>query len=163
MIRGNRCSTILLRANLGAENRYGHHITFSESTHLASTEHAVPQQLSTQKALTCDDAKVNGIVQEAKGNSRILQFAVGHWQDAARKLLLECKDVATAPPNPTAKISSDQTWSLEPQPDGTLRGAETITFPSGCGLPPVVLEYPFVATRVSDLPPSVIVADPTLF
>jgi hypothetical protein len=61
MIRGNRCSTILLRANLGHENRCGHHITFTQSTHSASIECAPPQQLSTQSALTCNDAKVNGI------------------------------------------------------------------------------------------------------
>ena len=61
IIRGNRCSTILLRANLSPENRYGHHITFSGSTHSTSIEHAVPQQLSPQIALNCNDAKVNGI------------------------------------------------------------------------------------------------------
>ena len=51
----------LLRANLSPENRYGHHITFSGSTHSTSIEHAVPQQLSPQIALNCNDDKVNGI------------------------------------------------------------------------------------------------------
>jgi hypothetical protein len=48
-------------SNLSPENRYGHHITFSGSTHSTSIEHAVPQQLSPQTALNCNDAKVNGI------------------------------------------------------------------------------------------------------
>jgi hypothetical protein len=61
MIRGTRCSTILLRANLRHENRCGHHITFTQSTHSASIECAPSQQLSTQSALTFNDAKVNGI------------------------------------------------------------------------------------------------------
>jgi hypothetical protein len=61
ILRGIDCSTRFVAANLRPENRPGHHITFARSTHSASTEHALSQQLSTQEALTCDDAKVNGI------------------------------------------------------------------------------------------------------
>ena len=46
---------------LKPENRSGRRITFTGSTHFASIKHALPQKLSTQNALTCDDAKVNGI------------------------------------------------------------------------------------------------------
>jgi serine/threonine-protein kinase len=101
--------------------------------------------------------------QEAKGASNVLQFADAHWQDTPWSALLDCAEVANRAPNPTDKVSVDQTWSWEPQPDGTLRGVKTITLPNGCSLPRRVLEFPFVATRVGDVPPHVIVADPTLF
>ena len=61
MIRGIRCSATLLEANLSAENRAGHRITFARSTHYASLKSPLPQPLSHHKALNCDDAKVNGI------------------------------------------------------------------------------------------------------
>jgi hypothetical protein len=61
MVRGIRCSTRFVAANLRPENRSGYHITLTQSTHSASIEYAPSQQLSMQNALTCDDAKVNGI------------------------------------------------------------------------------------------------------
>lgn len=56
-------------------------------------------------------------------------------------------------------------WSLEPQPDGTLRGAETSTVRTNeCGAQGTVIKIPIiVAARTGDVPPSVILADPKLF
>jgi hypothetical protein len=53
------------------------------------------------------------------------------------------------------------TWSLDPQPDGTLRGvmsAAAIT--NECGFAGQVALAPVVATRVGDVPNGVTVADP---
>jgi hypothetical protein len=61
MVRGIRCSTRFVAANLRPENRSGYHITLTQSTHSASIEYAPLQQLSAQNALTCNGAKVNGI------------------------------------------------------------------------------------------------------
>jgi hypothetical protein len=56
------------------------------------------------------------------------------------------------------------TWSLEPQPDGALRGVKTGTaLTNECGLQGQVAVAPVVATRTGDVAPSVIVADPALF
>jgi hypothetical protein len=60
-IRGICCSTILLQANLSAENAAGHQITFAGSTYFTQSKSSLPQPLPTKYALTCDDAKVNGI------------------------------------------------------------------------------------------------------
>jgi hypothetical protein len=53
------------------------------------------------------------------------------------------------------------TSSLEPQPDGSLRGLRTTTVISGeCGSAGMVWHTPFTVTRVGDVPPGVPVADP---
>jgi hypothetical protein len=55
-------------------------------------------------------------------------------------------------------------WSLEPQPDGTLRGVQTHTaLTNECGNQGTVYRTPMVVTRMGDVPPSVILSDPTLF
>ena len=52
-------------------------------------------------------------------------------------------------------------WSLTPEPDGTLRGAQTQTVQSNeCGSQGATLRIPVVVTRTGDLPPNVTVADP---
>src|SRR6478609_2902875 len=63
MIRGIRCSTTILEANLSPENHRGHQITFARSTHNASSKTSPLQHLSRMKGidLTCGDGKVNGI------------------------------------------------------------------------------------------------------
>ncbi|HTZ12264.1 MAG TPA: serine/threonine-protein kinase [Mycobacterium sp.] len=53
------------------------------------------------------------------------------------------------------------TWSMEPQPDGTLRGTKTGTaLTNECGLQGQVALAPVVATRVSNVPVGVTIADP---
>ena len=52
-------------------------------------------------------------------------------------------------------------WSLEPQPDGSLRGLKTGTaLTNDCGLQGQVAVAPVVATRVGDVPTGVTLADP---
>jgi len=52
-------------------------------------------------------------------------------------------------------------WSLEPQPDGTLKGVKTGTaLTNECGLQGQVAVAPVVATRDSDVPTGVTIADP---
>jgi serine/threonine-protein kinase len=54
--------------------------------------------------------------------------------------------------------------SYQPQPDGTLRGVgTTIVLTNECGHQGSVYKTPVVATRIGDVPPSVVVADPALF
>ncbi len=53
------------------------------------------------------------------------------------------------------------TWSLEPQPDGTLRGEKIGTaLTNECGLQGRVAVAPVVVTRAGDVPSGVTVADP---
>lgn len=102
--------------------------------------------------------------QEASGGGGVFRFLNDHWQDNAIQVLMACKDVATRPPDPSLQIVTERTWSLWPQPDGALRAVETITVSQEkCGLPRRVIEMRYVATRVGDVPPTVIVADPKLF
>jgi serine/threonine-protein kinase len=55
-------------------------------------------------------------------------------------------------------------WSLQPQLDGTLRGVKTyIVLTNECGRQGNVHKTPFVATRIGDVPPAVVLADPALF
>lgn len=52
-------------------------------------------------------------------------------------------------------------WSLDPQPDGTLRGVLTVTaLTNECGNQGTVWRIPFAAIRTGDVPPGVTVADP---
>jgi serine/threonine protein kinase len=54
--------------------------------------------------------------------------------------------------------------SLQPQSDGTLRGVQTLTVVSSeCGDQGDVYKTPLVATRIGDVPPAVVLADPALF
>jgi hypothetical protein len=55
-------------------------------------------------------------------------------------------------------------WSLQPQADGTLLGVNTLTgLTNECGLQGNVYKIPIVVTRIGDVPPSVVLADPALF
>ncbi|WP_285032135.1 hypothetical protein [Mycolicibacterium sp. lyk4-40-TYG-92] len=55
-------------------------------------------------------------------------------------------------------------WTLTRQSDGSLRGATTaVTITNQCGHEGRVYESPMTAIRTGDIPPSVVIADPTLF
>jgi len=97
---------------------------------------------------------------EAKGVGHLLHFADGHWQDTPYLHPPEpCRGT-----NGTVTDTSTLSWSLEPQPDGTLRGVATETvLTNECANQGTVYRTPVVATRIGDVPPNVIVADPTLF
>ena len=98
--------------------------------------------------------------QEGTGTTNVLHFADGRWQGTPDlQAPMQC-DGTTKP------VTDDETrlWSLEPQPDGTLRGTEIGTILTNeCGNQGTVYRTPFVATRTGDVAPSVIVADPALF
>ena len=97
--------------------------------------------------------------QEAAGVAHVLRFVDGHWQDTPylQPPTREC-------PGTNGIETTTISLSLEPQPDGTLRGVQTITaLTNECGHQGTVWRTPTVATRMGDVPPSVILADPALF
>ena len=98
--------------------------------------------------------------QEGTGTTNVFHFVDGHWQGTTDlQAPIQC-DGTNKP------VTDDETrlWSLEPQPDGTLRGTEIGTILSNeCGNQGTAYRTPFVATRTGDVAPSVIVADPALF
>jgi serine/threonine-protein kinase len=97
---------------------------------------------------------------KAKGAAHVLHFADGHWQDTPYlQSPVQCPGT-----NGTDTDNSTLSWSLAPQPDGTLRGVATETvLTNECGSQGTVYRTPFVATRTGDAPPSVTTADPALF
>jgi serine/threonine-protein kinase len=90
------------------------------------------------------------------------RFADGHWQSAPVQRQLgqsRClgSDGQVVPSANTVML----TWSLTPQPDGTLGGTKTGTaLTNECGLQGQVAVAPAVATRVDGVPTGVTVADP---
>jgi hypothetical protein len=97
--------------------------------------------------------------QEAAKEARVLRFANGHWQDTPYlRKPQKCR-------RPAGKSSaSTESWSWEPQPDGTLPGVWTRTVVTNeCGDKGTVFQAPMVVTRVGDAPANVPTADPTLF
>ena len=97
--------------------------------------------------------------QEPSGyGTRVFEFTDGHWQNTPDLTKWKC--------NTRSDDSQFQTdsWSLEPQADGTLRGVDTLTaLTNECGLQGDVAKTPMVLTRIGEVPPSVILADPALF
>jgi hypothetical protein len=98
--------------------------------------------------------------QEGAGVPNVLYFVDGHWQDTPY-----LQPPKQCPGTNTKTTDTESTsWTLEPQPDGTLRGIVTGTaLTNECGNQGTVWRSPIVATRVGDVPPGVILADPTLF
>ena len=104
--------------------------------------------------------KENHALPTGSGSS-VLRFVDGHWQETPY-----VGDPNTCPQNPNGKTADEEiiSWSFEPQPDGTLRGVQTITaIANECGHQGDVWRTPFVATRAGDFPSAAIVADPALF
>jgi hypothetical protein len=97
---------------------------------------------------------------QAKGGARVLRFADGRWQDTPYLHPPEqCRGTSG-----TVTDTSTLSLSLEPQPDGTLRGVQTETvLTNECGNQGTVYQTPVVATRTGEMPRSVTVADPALF
>jgi serine/threonine protein kinase, bacterial len=92
-----------------------------------------------------------------------IHFVDGQWHRAPsqfqakypRCLSADAKSVVAG------EDTEQVTWSAEPQPDGTLRGVRTTTvLTNECGIAGIVRQSPIVFTRVSDVPPTVTVADP---
>lgn len=92
-----------------------------------------------------------------------LHFVDGHWQKTPVQIQVQfpyC--LATDGKSVVASADTEVvTWSLEPQPDGTLRGGITDTaLTNECGRQGKVFQAPAVATRTGGVPPGVSVADP---
>lgn len=97
----------------------------------------------------------------ATGDSAmVLQFIDGHWQiDRPGPDIVGCDNGSGS-----YTVTASDNWSFQPQPDGTLRGFLTTTDLSNeCSSQGEVFKTPVVATRISDVPPAVVVADPALF
>jgi serine/threonine-protein kinase len=95
---------------------------------------------------------------EPSGLADVVRFIDGSWQDTPNLL------------NPTPCTTGNGTqmttsgWSFQPQADGTLRGVATdAVITNECGHQGSVYKTPFVVTRIGDVPPAVVLADPTLF
>ena len=106
--------------------------------------------------------------QEAAGFPKVLQFDNGHWHDVPLTLRISCAHSGTWPsgtaPPPTDQNTVSSSWSWEPQPDGALKGVDTLKIETDeCRLGGQVGVTPLVATRIGDVPSSVVLADPALF
>ena len=94
--------------------------------------------------------------QESAGVPDVLHFIDGRWQDTPY-LQPPNESVQCPGTNGTVTFTKTISWSLEPQPDGTLRGVATGTvLTNECGNQGTVWRTPIVATRVGDVPPAVI-------
>jgi serine/threonine protein kinase, bacterial len=94
-------------------------------------------------------------------DSTVLRFVDGHWQDTP---LLGYSSSCSQSSNEKVRDNETESYSFEPQPDGTFRGVMTVTsITNECGHQGDVWRTPFVATRVGDFPPTATVADPALF
>lgn len=92
------------------------------------------------------------------GQTDTLRFVGGYWQGAPAQERVGC---SLSNGQVRATQQESVAWSLAPQADGTLRGAETETVLSNeCGAQGAVVRVPVVATWTADAPPGVNVADP---
>jgi serine/threonine-protein kinase len=85
-----------------------------------------------------------------------------HWQRTPVQVQGQHPDCLGADGKVVAGAETETVaWSLDPQPDGTLRGVWTNTvLTNECGRQGVVWQTPLSATRTGDVPPGVSVADP---
>ncbi len=90
------------------------------------------------------------------------RFVDGHWQSAPSQRQLAQPRCLGADGQVVAGANTViLTWSVQPQPDGTLRGEKTGTaLTNECGLQGQVAVAPVVVTRTGDVPSGVTVADP---
>jgi serine/threonine protein kinase, bacterial len=98
--------------------------------------------------------------QEGTGTTSVVHFADGHWAGTTTlQAPMDCEKT-----NKPGHDDETRLWTWDPQADGTFRGLQIGTILSdGCGTQGTVYRTPFVATRMGDVAPSVIVADPALF
>lgn len=92
-----------------------------------------------------------------------LHFVDGHWQREPSQYQAPYDHCLSSDAKSAGKgqDTEQMTWSAEPQPDGTLRGIRTNTvLTNECGIAGAIRQQPIVLTRVGDVPPTVIVADP---
>jgi serine/threonine-protein kinase len=95
----------------------------------------------------------------------VLRLANGQWQSTPQDLLMPtCTVTRNGQTSPEQYPRNHVTKTWIPQPDGSIRGVETISVVTNeCGQQGRVYELPFVATRVGGVPPAAVLADPRLF
>lgn len=99
------------------------------------------------------------------GHGNVLRYADGRWQDVPFKALISCATF-TKPNNPAfpGELTAVTGWSLESQPDGTLKGFRTTDIlTSDCNIGYKKSITTVSATRTGDVPPNIVLADPVLF
>jgi serine/threonine protein kinase, bacterial len=104
----------------------------------------------------------NPQVARTPAQSADYRFVDGHWQSAPVQRQLDQPRCLGADGQVVAGADTVMlTWSIEPQPDGTLRGMKSGTaLTNDCGLQGQVALAPVVATHVGDVPTGVTIADP---
>jgi serine/threonine protein kinase, bacterial len=109
--------------------------------------------------------KSNPRLASTPSTTEVFHFVDGYWQGAPYQLQIP-------QPHPclgangevigTGENTEMVALSMDPLPDGTLRGVTTATTVTNeCGTQGNVAQSPFVATRTGDVPPGISVADPT--
>jgi hypothetical protein len=97
--------------------------------------------------------------QEPTITGEVFRFVDGHWQQNTPYNSPSPCPGKNGPVTETLTANS----SFEPQDDGTLRGAVIKTaLTNECGLKGTVWRTPVTLTRVGDVPPTVVIADPAL-
>ncbi len=99
--------------------------------------------------------------QEATGSAMVLHFVDRQWTHPP---YIETPDECSAQNGKPATPTKASSWSLEPQPDGTLQGSMDATvLTNDCGNQGTLYRTPMSAIRIGDVPPGVVLADPALF
>jgi serine/threonine-protein kinase len=95
---------------------------------------------------------------EPTGGASVLRFADGRWQNTSSLLAPQPCGAGVGEDSETLSL-----W-LEVQSDGSLRGSATRTvLTNECGAQGRVSTMSIVATRIGDVPPGAVLADPALF
>ncbi len=101
----------------------------------------------------------NHLVASAQGGDRplVLDFRDGAWQSRPETVLFPC----LGPTGATAKQTTTQVLSLQPQGNGPLHGVMTVSVESDeCGQKGGEIVIPATAGRIGDVPPGVILPEP---
>jgi serine/threonine-protein kinase len=97
----------------------------------------------------------------AEAINYVLPWINGRWQSRDRTYQSRCY-IAGDTSLTEHHQTTIQTLSFEPQPDGTYRGTDRLTYPTNeCGEQGSVTVFPFVASRTGPVPPGVVADPPT--
>jgi serine/threonine-protein kinase len=149
------------RLELTTANQPGSGDPDEEPVETATTEvhaWAIHSECSATRCVATAATVVGDNNDEPTGGASVLRFVNGRWQSSPT--LLAPQPCGTG----IGEDSETSSFSLEPQPDGSLRGTATRTvLTDECGEQGRVSTMSIVATRVGDVPLSVVLADPALF
>ena len=125
---------------------------------------AFQSQCTTSGCTATATALDKGNLKAARTPSRTteLRFVDGHWEESGKPTSVDhplcLRDGAAPGPGSDTEVS---VWTLTPHPDGTLAGVQTTTvLTNECGLAGSVIEVPFTAVRIGEVPGGVELADP---